>query len=81
MALADNYHSLDDVAESVGKSADWVKRKLPGFEHQRVGRSIRFTTEQAEMFIDTFTVRPGSDTDDGDGDPLRDQSTRSKNRK
>lgn len=79
MAL-DTTLSLDEVGNLVGRSADWVKRRLEKFEHLRVGRQIRFTTEQADRFVRSFTVRPGSDTDD-EGDPLRDQSSKSRNRR
>lgn len=81
MALADEYHSLDEVAEAVGHGADWVKRRVRDFEHMKVGRVIRFSTEQAEAFIRTFVVQPGSDTEDNETDPLRDQSSKSRNRR
>lgn len=81
MAL-DTTLSLDEVGELVGHSADWVKRRLPEFEHLKVGRSVRFTTEQAEGFIRSFVVRPGSDVNDDDDetDPLTEQSSQSKAR-
>lgn len=75
--------SSADVANLVDKSADWVERRVNAgeFEHLRVGRSMRFTTDQAETFIQSFTVRPGSTPGtDPEADPLRSQSTRSKNR-
>jgi len=64
------------------KAADWVERRVNGgeYEHLRVGRSMRFTPEQADAFIRSFTVRPGSDTTpEPENDPLRSQSPRSRN--
>lgn len=81
MPVLDTTLSLDEVGDLVGHSADWVKRRLEKFEHLRVGRSIRFTTEQAETFVRSFVVRPGSDATDDEGDPLRDQSSKSRNRR
>lgn len=80
MAL-DTTLSLDDVGELVGHSGDWVKRRLEKFEHLKVGRSVRFTTEQAEKFVRSFVVRPGSGDDADGSDPLRDQSSKSRNRR
>jgi hypothetical protein len=77
----DSTLSLEEVGELVGHSADWVKRRITGFEHLKVGRSVRFTTEQAGAFIRSFTVSPGDGNDDDDTDPLRDQSSKSKNRR
>jgi hypothetical protein len=75
--------SIDDLAERLEKSADWIRRRVPKFEHLRVGRSIRFTPAQAETFIRSFAVLPGGDSgDDADGsDPLREQSSKSRNRR
>lgn len=73
--------SLDEVGELVGHSGDWVKRRISEFEHLRPGRSIRLTTEQAEKFVRSFIVRPGSDAGEEETDPLRDQSTGSKSRR
>jgi len=73
-----------DVAALVEKSADWVERRVNAgeFEHLRVGRSMRFTTDQAETFIRSFTVRPdAAPGPEPDADPLRSQSARSRNRR
>jgi hypothetical protein len=73
-----------DVAALVEKSADWVERRVNAgeFEHLRVGRSMRFTTDQAETFIRSFTVRPdGEPGAEQAADPLRSQSSRSRNRR
>lgn len=73
-----------DLAALVEKSADWVERRVNAgeFEHLRVGRSMRFTTDQAEAFIRSFTVRPGDGMPSAPvADPLRDQTSRSRNRR
>lgn len=75
-----------DVAGLVDKSADWVERRVNAgeFEHLRIGRSMRFTSEQAEAFIRSFTVRPdGAPSPEVEQDPLREQTgpSRSRNRR
>jgi len=73
-----------DVAALVDKSTDWVERQVNAgkFEHLKVGRSMRFTTDQAEAFIRSFTVRPDDASEpEQDADPLRSQSARSRNRR
>lgn len=74
-----------DVAALLGEehSADWVKRTVNRgtYPHLRVGRSMRFTVEQADAFIRSFTVRPGdSSSSAAEKDDLRSQTGRSKNR-
>lgn len=69
--------SVEEVAEAVGKGPEWVMRRLKGFTHLKVGRTPRFTPEQAEAFVQSFTIRPGNDSPDDDGeDPLRSNVTR-----
>lgn len=73
-----------DLGALIDKSADWVERRVNGgdHEHLRVGRSMRFTPEQADSFIRSFTARPaGSPSAAPDSDPLRSQSSRSRNRR
>jgi hypothetical protein len=77
--------SLEDVCEALGKSADWTTRRIAERKapHLRVGRTIRFTAEQAAAFIESFTVtEDDTDTapDEDDGDPLRSQTSRSRSR-
>lgn len=82
--------STDELAVLVGKSGDWVERRVAreGHEHLRVGRAMRFTGEQAEAFIDSFTVRPADagasaapePPTDPRSDPLGTQSSRSRSR-
>lgn len=73
--------SLDEAAELVDKSPDWLKRRLSTFEHLRIGRSIRFTPDQAEALVRSFTVRPRPQADPApDADPLRSQTSKSRNR-
>lgn len=75
-----------DVAALLGgeeHSAAWVKRVVNGgsYEYLRVGRSMRFTPEQADAFIRSFTVRPSDDSSPApEQDPLRSQTSKSKNR-
>lgn len=74
--------SVDDVAAIVDRSPDWIKRRAPKFEHLRVGRSIRFTPDQAEAFVRSFTVRPAESGAPpvGEADPLREQTSKSRSR-
>lgn len=75
--------SPGDVGGLVDRSADWVERQVNAgeFEHLRVGRSMRFTTDQAEAFIRSFTVRPmGNSAPGSEQDPLRSQTSKSRNR-
>jgi hypothetical protein len=73
--------SLDEVGFLVGKSGDWVKKRIANFEHSKVGRTRSFTPEQAEAFRSSF-IRPVGSDGEGDGtDPLRDQSSKSRNRR
>ena len=75
-----------DIAALLGgeeHSADWVKRTVNrgDYEYLRVGRSMRFTVEQADAFIRSFTVRPGDPSSPApEKDDLRSQTGRSKNR-
>lgn len=74
-----------DVAALLGgkeHSAAWVKRVVNGgsYEYLRVGRSMRFTVEQADAFIRSFTVRPDGDSPAPERDELQSQTGRSKNR-
>lgn len=75
-----------DVAALLGgeeHSAAWVKRVVNGgsYEYLRVGRSMRFTVEQADAFIRSFTVRSDGDSPaKPEEDDLRSQTGRSKNR-
>lgn len=83
MTLPETFTPAEVGAALKEKSADWVERRVNAgdFEHLRVGRSMRFTADQAEAFISTFKVRPHDDDPEPDGDPLRSQSSRSKNRR
>jgi hypothetical protein len=78
MSSLDGTLSLKEVGALIGRSADWVLRRIDEHEHLEVGRSYRFTPEQAEAFVASFTVRPAhtnvgaTDTTD----PLRDRVTR-----
>lgn len=70
--------TLDDVAERLGKTADYWSREIPKrVKHLRVGRSIRLTEEQYEALRDTYVVAPRLATEP---DPLRDQTSRSRAR-
>jgi hypothetical protein len=74
-----------DVAALLGgeeHSAAWVKRVVNAgsYEYLRVGRSMRFTVEQADAFIRSFTVRPDGGSPAPEKDELRSQTGRSKNR-
>jgi hypothetical protein len=64
------------------RSADWVARQVNagGFEHLRVGGSMRFTLEQAEAFIASFKVGAGGEAV-AETDPMRSQTSRSRNRR
>lgn len=77
-----------DVAALLGEeehTPEWVKRTVNrgGHEYLRVGRSMRFTPDQAEAFIRSFTVHPdgGSSKHDDEKDPLRSQTSKSKSRR
>lgn len=74
-----------DVGALLGdKSADWVQRRVNGGQHAhlRVGHSMRFTPEQAEAFIRSFSVDPAAGPfSAGDADPMRSQTSRSRNRR
>jgi hypothetical protein len=79
-------YSASDVGAAVKRSADWIERLVKGgkYEYLRVGRSMRFTPEQAEALIQSFTIRPGDGTELEPGeeaDPLREQTSRSRNRR
>ncbi|MCP2265534.1 hypothetical protein ACFQHV_01175 [Promicromonospora thailandica] len=82
--------SAADLGALINKSGDWVERKVirAGHEHLRVGREMRFTDDQAETFIRSFTTRtevtdgpaPATPTAVPAEDPLLSQSTRSRRR-
>jgi len=71
-----------DVAELVDKAPDWVKRRVNAgkYEHLRVGRSMRFTPEQADAFIRSFTALPTGDESAQASKHDLEQSPRSKSR-
>lgn len=77
-------YSTTEVGAAVKRSADWVERRVNGgdCEYLRVGRSVRFTPDQAEAFIRSFTIRPdGAAAPEPEADALRSQTSRSRNRR
>lgn len=71
--------TLDDIVERLGHTPDYWKRRIPKFEHLRVGREIRMTQEQYEAMRDSFVVRPEHRVT-SEPDPLRDWAPRSRAR-
>lgn len=56
-----NLHTLQEVADSLGMSERWVRRKLAdGAAHTRLGHKIRFTDEQVELLVAQHAQAPAS---------------------
>lgn len=58
MTLTPNY-TLKQVAEAMGMSERWVRRKVTdGAEHMRFGHKIMFTEEQVDKLRGEHTQHP-----------------------
>lgn len=55
----DDLHTLQEVADSLGMSERWLRRKCKeGAAHTRLGHKIRFTDAQVKALVDDHAAQP-----------------------
>lgn len=51
-------HELGWMAEQIKKSTKWVLNHLDEIPHRRVGRSVMFSDEDYQAYVDSIARRP-----------------------
>lgn len=59
MTLANDY-TLDEVADALGMSTSWLRRKVKSdlLEHQKYGHKIKFTPAQVDAIRARYSAQP-----------------------